>query len=69
METRFFKYYKGKRYYQVFRNEVEEIFTGTACECRRYLKVHREKVKKYQARDQRRGGKNIYVLTRSLCVN
>ncbi len=47
MELKYHSSLRGKKFYQVEKGHGNFIFLGTLGECRRFMKVHREKVRKH----------------------
>ena len=43
---------KGKKFYKVQKLNGIEVFLGTLGECRRFIKVHREKVRKHFSKNR-----------------
>ena len=52
LEIRFHCSLKGKKFYKVRLADGKEVFLGTLGECRRFIKVHKEKVNKHLARNR-----------------
>jgi len=54
MDIRFECIYEGKSLFQVFRKDNDSpLFTGTMAQCRRFLEVYSEKVRKARHRDRK----------------
>jgi len=51
MEIRYHCSMKGKKFYKVRRSAGKEIFLGTMGECKRFIKVHKEKVSKHLSKN------------------
>lgn len=47
MEIKYHCSLKGKKFYKVRLPAGKEIFLGTMGECKRFIKVHKEKVNKH----------------------
>ncbi len=50
LEIKYHSSSKGKKFYRVLRSNGHSIFLGTLGECRRFSKVHLEKVRKHFAK-------------------
>lgn len=64
MEIRFECIYEGKSLYQVIRENADAaLFTGTMAQCRRFLEVYQEKVRKARHRDRRSSMRDLPLIT------
>jgi len=52
MDIRYHTKLKGKKFYEVLTPCGKVIFLGTHGECRRFLNIHREKVRRHFARSR-----------------
>jgi len=52
MEISFYGNIKGKKLHKVLRPNGSEVFLGTLGECRRFIKIHREKLKKQYSKNR-----------------
>jgi hypothetical protein len=52
MEIKFHCNLKGKKFYKVRKVNGLEVFLGTIGECKRFIRVHREKVRKHFAKNR-----------------
>ena len=52
MEIKFHGNLKGKKFYKVRKVNGTEVFLGTIGECKRFIKVHREKVRKHFSKNR-----------------
>lgn len=63
MEITYHSSMKGKKFYRVLKGNGVAIFLGTMGECRRFLKVHQEKVKKHFAKSSHKPQELLELLT------
>jgi len=62
MDIRFECIFESKNLYQVFRRDSElNLFTGTLAQCRRFMEVYHEKVRKARNRD-RKSSRSLQLL-------
>jgi hypothetical protein len=52
MEISYYGSVKGKKLYKVLKLNGNQVFLGTLGECKRFIKVHREKVKKHYSKNR-----------------
>ncbi len=63
MDIRFECIFEGKSLFQVFRKDTNlYLFTGTMAQCKRFMEVYHEKVRKARYRD-RKSARHLQIST------